>query len=339
MTELNDLIRSFNKKEKRDVIIRGADLKERVIPRVTSGSLTFDVILGGGWPLNVWNEIVGQPSAGKSVVAMKSIAAQQKVNPNHETLWIAAEDFVPDWAQTCGVNLDQVAVAELNEAEKAFQLVVDALETRSVDAVVIDSLPALVPVGENEKDVGEWMPGLQARLSNQFMRKSGGTQRRSLVAPDRPCFCLAINQWRYKIGVMHGDPRTTPGGVGKDFAYFVRAEVARDEWLTDTKKRRVGQTIMCRTIKNKSAPPQQRCAFDFYFDVGGPVDPGSYDTIGELLNTALVFDVIQQGGGYYTFNDERIGDRGRDTVLEYLRYDLTVQEQIRSEVMRLALRA
>jgi recombination protein RecA len=338
LTDLDALVRDYNKEQKREVIIRGKDLKERKLPRITSGSLTFDVILGGGWPLNVWNELVGQPSAGKSVVAMKSIAAQQAADPDHETLWIAAEEFVPDWAQTCGVDIDRIAVAEVNEAEAAFQLVVDALEKRAMDAVVIDSLPALTPTGEYENNVGEWLPGLQARLMGQFMRKSGQTQRRSLTEPDRPCFCLAVNQWRYKIGLNPKmDPRTTPGGVGKDFSYFVRAEVARDEWLVDSKKRRIGQTIMMRTIKNKSAPPQQRCAFDFYFAPGGAVDPGQYDTIGELLNTALVFDVVQQGGGWYTFNEERIGERGRDTVVNYLRGDLTMQEQIRSEVMKVAL--
>ena len=138
------------------------------------------------------------------------------------------------------------------------------MDNRAVDCVVLDSLPALIPNNEWDKDMEEFSVGLGARLTSKFFRKSAKAQRRSLIHEDRGCTGLIVNQWRQKIGVMWGDPRTTPGGLAKNFSYFARVEVKRDEWLKEGKQA-VGQTIKGRTIKNKTYKPQQQAVVDFYF--------------------------------------------------------------------------
>lgn len=333
-----ELIKQANRKYGDGFLIKGSDIRDDVMQRASTGSLSFDIMLGGGWPLNKWNEIVGNPSNGKTVMVLKTIAAQQALNPDYETLWIAAEDFVPDWAERLGVNLDKVYVADTNVSEQAFQLVNDALDDRAVDAVIIDSLPALVPGDEAERAAGEWLPGLQARLTGQFMRKTGKTIRRSLTEDDRPVLALIINQWRDQIGVMYGDPRTTPGGKAKNFSYFTRVEVSRDDWLRDVSKNRVGISIKAKTMKNKTAPPQRVGVVDFYFSDTDGFSAGDYDSVKEIFSVGQAYGVIERGGSYYSFNGERLNDKaGKEEAENRLRYDLDLQDQIRAEVFRVVL--
>ena len=180
MDEIDTLIAKINKKLDNPVLVRGSDLRELTFLRQSTGSYSFDVMLGGGWPLNSWNEIVGNESHGKTVMALKTIAAAQNENPDHETLWVASEDFNLRWAETLGVDLTKVTLAQTNAMEEAFNIVIEMLGDRAVDAVVIDSYPALTPVSEFEGDMADWLPGLGARLTNKFMRKSSTAQRRAL---------------------------------------------------------------------------------------------------------------------------------------------------------------
>ena len=140
------------------------------------------------------------------------------------------------------------------------------MEERACDAVVIDSYPALVPSDEDEKIMMELTVGRGAYFTNKFMRKSYAAMARSLSEYDRPVLALFVNQWRERIGVFMGDPRTTPGGKGKNYSFLTRVEVAREEWLTTSAKVKVGQAIKARAIKNKTAPPQRVASVDFYFD-------------------------------------------------------------------------
>lgn len=325
MTTLDDLIAKTNKKAGTTLIVKGSDLKDVTIPRITSGSLAFDLMLGGGWPLNCWNEVIGNESNGKTVLVLKTIAACQEQNPEHETLWIASEEFVPDWAEALGVDLSRVAVANTNVMEEAYQLVVDAIDTRAADAVIIDSYPALIPSGEDEKSMMEMSVGLGARLTGQFMRKSNKAQRRDLVEEDRPCLGIIINQWREKIGVMYGDPRTTPGGKAKNFTYFTRVEVTRDDWV-ERGTAKVGITIKAKTIKNKTAPPQRTGLVDFYFQDASPFAKGEYDVVKEVSNIAISLDVVSRRGAMYHFGTEKW--RGKEEFLSALRQDLDLQLEV-----------
>jgi RecA/RadA recombinase len=201
---LQSIISSVKKKYGNGSIVKGSDVKE-MIPRITTGVLSYDLMLGGGWPVNQWSEIIGEESSGKTAMAFKTIAANQALDPDFCVLWIAAEDFVADYAKSIGVDLDRVWVVENNIMEQVYDLAIRALENRAVDMIVIDSLPALVPDDEAEKMMEEFTVGLGARLTGKFFRKSSKSQRRSLIEEDRGCTGIIINQWREKIGVMWGD--------------------------------------------------------------------------------------------------------------------------------------
>jgi recombination protein RecA len=213
---VEEIARAVNKKFGDEVVVQGSRISEK-LPRITTGMLAFDMMLGGGWPVNQWSEIVGDESSGKTAVAYKTIAANQALDPDWTALWVAAEEYVPEYAEAIGVDLDRLWVVETNVMEHAYDLVIRAQDNRAVDCVVLDSLPALVPGDEYERQMDEFTVGLGARLTGKFFRKSSKAQRRSLIEEERGCTGLIINQWREKIGVMWGDPRTTPGGKAKNF--------------------------------------------------------------------------------------------------------------------------
>lgn len=333
-TEAQKVIAALNKKMGGDVIVVGSDIRGDIIPRFTTGSVTWDYILGGGLPGNQWTELIGEPSHGKTMLALKAIAANQAKDPEFTAVWVAAEAWVPQYADMCGVDSARVIVVETTVMEEAFDAVIAFAESKAVDAIVIDSLPALVPSPEAGKTMEELTIGRGALLINKFFRKVGAAMKRSLIEEERPVLGIIINQWRYKIGVMHGDPRTTPGGVGKDYAFFVRCEVKRDEWLeagTGQNKKRIGQSVRIRTLKNKSAPPQRVAYVDYYFDEGGDITPGSYDTAKEIVSMCNVFDILERRGGWYYYGERKW--QGLEAVLASVREEIDLAEELTAKVM------
>lgn len=331
--DLKALMAEMNKKHGAGTVVLASDVHDAV-PRVPSGSLGLDVILGGGWPANQWVEIVGDPSSGKTAVALKTIAANQARDPEWTTIWIAAEKWVSDYAKMCGVDLDRVAVVETNSMEDAYDAAIKAADSRSVDCIVIDSLPALVPTTEDEKEMEGSTVGRGALLTGKFFRKVGKATKRNLDGSERPVLGILINQWRMKIGVMYGDPRTTPGGVGKDYAFFVRAEVRRSDWIetgTGDSKTKIGQQIAIRTLKNKTAPAQRVAYVDFYFADGGEIPAGEYDFAKEIASLAVLEGIITRAGSVYSYEDEKW--RGNTALLQALREDVDLYEKVRKEVM------
>jgi recombination protein RecA len=294
----------------------------------------LDYVLGGGFPGNQWNELIGEPSHGKTAVALKTIAANQAINPEYTTVWVAAEQWVPDYAEMCGVDTSRVIVIETSTMEEAYQSVIEFAESKSVDAIVIDSLPALSPAPEMEKDMNEMTIGKGALLTNKFFRVVGTAMKRSLIEDERPVLGLIINQYRMKIGVMHGDPRTTPGGEGKNYAFFTRCEIRRDEWIevgSGTNKIRIGQRIKVRTLKNKTAPPQRVAYFDFYFANGGLCLPGEYDFAKEIASLAVVKDIIQRKGGWYYYGERKW--QGIEPVIDSIRAEIDLKEELQKIVL------
>lgn len=331
--ELLKIINKINKKFGENTIIHGEDIID-VHGRMTTGSLSFDVALGGGWPVNQWHEIVGDESQGKSAIALKTVAANQKADPEYTTVWVAAEEWVPSYAEMCGVDLSRVYVISTNIMEEAYEAVIQLTESKSVDCIVIDSLPALIPSAEDEKEMDGFTVGRGALLTNKFFRKIGKASKRSLTEMERPFIGLMINQWRDKVGVMYGDPKTTPGGKGKNFAYFTRVEVKRDDWIeagTGNDKSRVGQTIKIRTIKNKSAPPSQVAFMDFYFANGGEVNRGDYDFAKEIVAMGIINKVIVRAGAYYRYAERQW--QGADAMLVSIREELDLKEALEREVL------
>ena len=331
--EAKKVMALLNKKFGDNVVVVASDIRSDLIPRITSGSTTLDYVLGGGFPGNQWNELIGEPSHGKTALALKTIAANQAKNPEHTTVWVAAEQWVPEYADMCGVDTSRVIVIETSIMEEAYQAVIQFAESKSVDAIVIDSLPALSPAPEMEKDMSEATVGRGALLTNKFFRVVGTAMKRSLVEDERPVLGLIINQYRMKIGVMHGDPRTTPGGEGKNYAFFTRCEVKRDEWIeigSGTNKVRVGQRIKVRTLKNKTAPPQRLAYFDFYFAEGGDCSPGEFDFAKEVAALAVVKNIIQRKGGWYYFGDRKW--QGIEPVIQSIREEIELKEELQKLV-------
>jgi recombination protein RecA len=331
MSEIDALIDSINKKG--EILFRGADLIDVRFARATSGSLSLDLMLGGGWPLNCLNEIIGNESSGKTSITLKTIAAQQALNPEHHTLWVASEDFDIAWAQTLGVDVSKMTFVMSNIMEEAYESCLRVMTQRAADAVVIDSLPALVPSDEHEKTMMEMTVGRGALLTNKFMRKALTATGRSLVEPDRAVLCIVINQWRDRI-VAFGDPRTTPGGKGKNYTYMTRVEASRDEWLKHG-DRQVGQVIKCQTIKNKTAPPRRQAIVDFYFDEANGHHAGEYDTVREVFTIALEANIIERKGAWFHYGSKKWN--GKDAVWKAMAEDGTlvssVDTRVRTEVL------
>lgn len=316
------------------VLITGSELKNRVMPRITTGSLSLDVMLGGGWPVNQFNEVVGEFSSGKTSIIYKTIAANQALDPDFFVVWVASEPFVPEWAEAAGCDLDRFEIIDENVIESAFTMVLEFVKNRLCDLVVIDSLPHMVPSEENDKGMDDTQVALAARLNNKFFRKAGASTKRSLVKEERACTFLIVNQFREKIAVHHGDPRTTPGGRGKDFAYFTKVEIRRKEWI-EHEKERVGVRIAARTTKNKSAPPQRGAEVNFYFADAPGFKAGSYDVADDLVGTAAYTDVIYRidGGTTYWFDGRKLGV-GLAKTLQMVREDIGLQREIRERTLK-----
>jgi recombination protein RecA len=328
----------INKEMGPETVVWGSELRFSDIPRISSGSLALDTALGGGWTVNAWHEIYGDESSGKTTIILKTIATQQAKDPNWTVFWIAAEEFVPEWARGLGCDVDRIVVMQTNVLEEATNAAIRILETRTVDALVIDSLPALSTIGESEGTMDDQQVGQVARLMGKFFRKAYTAMKRSLVDSDRPVTCFMVNQWRERIGIMFGDPRTTPGGRAKNYWYNTRVELKRDDWITEGEKRnqrKVGLSIKCLTKKNKSFPPERVANFDFYFDrneLGIP--PGEYDPAKELVTMAVYYEVFSIKGSYYHLGEKSW--HGRSALEEQIRWDPSLQEELRGAVLEVA---
>lgn len=307
--------------------------------RINSGSLALDVILGGGWAVGQWHEVIGNESSGKSTLVAKTIAANQEANPDFATLWVASETFDTEQNKALGVDVDRVAVLTTQNMELAFETIIQGCASRVFDAVVLDSYPALIAKAEDEKGIEDANVAVGARLVGKFFRKVGAAMIRSLDQQDRPVTGFWINQYREQIGGFspYGPNLTTPGGRAKNFAMWTRVEVRRDEWIDEARtgkgKTRVGQSIKIKTIKNKSAPPQQVATVRLFFR-DAPLlgfNRGDTDTTAEYFTYAVLYDIITQGGGWYYHGDRKW--HGKDKLLADIRAELDLQDELRARIL------
>jgi recombination protein RecA len=288
---------------------------EMIVPcRFTSGSLSLDVSLGGGWAGNQWSEIYGPENHGKTAITLKTLAANQQRDPDFLTLWVASEHYDLDQARALGVNTDQVHVLSTRDMAFAYDTVLEYLEQRAVDMVVLDSYPALIPPDEDEKAMDEYTMAEGAKMTNKFFRKVGKAGLRDASdSGDRPWTGIFINQPRDKPGAWA--PRgqvaeTTPGGRGKNFAFYTRLDVKRAEWIEvgpKSAKTKVGQVIRTNTFKNKGGPPHRVASLDFYFTEVPSLGfhRGDYDVAKDVLTMSVLFDVVKKGGSWYRFGDRQ----------------------------------
>lgn len=332
---LKATIEKINSKLGEGTVVLGSEIKREFAPRCTTGSLSLDVALGGGWPMNQWNEVIGMESSGKTAIVLKTIAANQARDKQWTAVWFDAErSYDPEWAAKLGVDNARTIVVSENGMETVYQATIDFLQSQNVDAVIIDSLPALVPEREDDATMEDLQVGLGALLTGKFFRKQQGATKRSLIKAERAVVGIMINQWRDKIG-GYGDPRTTPGGRGKNFFYVVRLEVKRDEWIEE-KQTRYGQTIKAYTMKNKTAVPHKTAMMDFYFDDLAPFSAGEYDRVKEIVNVGVLSGVIRQAGGWYRRGEEQKW-KGRQGLYDAFRKDETLCGEVEAEVLAACL--
>ncbi|MHC4517324.1 MAG: recombinase RecA [Planctomycetota bacterium] len=288
------------------------------IEGISTGALSLDLALGGaGIPRGRVTELFGPESSGKTTLALHVIAQAQKAGG--VAAFIDAEHALDTtWAKRLGVDVSSMLVSQPDTGEQALDITEMLIASNSVDVIVVDSVAALTPRAEIEGEMGDTHVGLQARLMSQAMRKLTGIISRSKTA------LVFINQIRMKIGVMFGNPETTPGGRALKFYSSMRIDLRRITTLKDAKGA-IGSRVRARIVKNKIAPPFRDTEFDIMFDSGI-----SYE--GDLLDLALAEDVVQRSGAWLNYGDLRLG-QGRENAKKYLVENADLAGEIKGKIL------
>ena len=296
----------------------GEDHVPTIENSVSTGCLSLDVALGvGGVPRGRIIEIYGPESSGKTTLALHIVAEAQKAGGY--AAYIDAEHAVdPEYSKNLGVNTEELLISQPDTGEQALEICETLVRSGAVDVIVIDSVAALVPRAELEGDMGDTHVGLQARLMSQALRKLTGTVSRSNTT------VIFINQIREKIGVMFGNPETTPGGRALKFYSSIRMEIRRITSLKDGGEM-VGSRVRVKVVKNKVAPPFKQTEFDIMYGQGI-----SYE--GDVLDLAVSGDIVEKTGAWYSFEDTKIG-QGRENSKTYLKENIEVLDLITKKVM------
>ncbi|MDZ5473404.1 recombinase RecA [Bacillus sp. 31A1R] len=300
-------------------IMKLGEQTDRQISTSPSGSLALDTALGvGGYPRGRIIEIYGPESSGKTTVALHAIAEVQ-ANGGQAAFIDAEHALDPDYAQKVGVNIDELLLSQPDTGEQALEIAEALVRSGAVDILVIDSVAALVPKAEIEGEMGDSHVGLQARLMSQALRKLSGAINKSKT------IAIFINQIREKVGVMFGNPETTPGGRALKFYSSVRLEVRRAETLKQGNEM-VGNKTKIKVVKNKVAPPFRVAEVDIMYGEGVSKE-------GEIIDLGSEIDIVQKSGSWYSYNDERLG-QGRENAKLFLKENpeirLEIQQKIRA---------
>ncbi|WP_173916443.1 recombinase RecA [Halobacillus sp. Marseille-Q1614] len=314
---LDMALRQIEKQFGKGSIMKLGEQAEQRVSTVSSGSLALDVALGvGGYPRGRIVEIYGPESSGKTTVALHAIAEAQR--QGGQAAFIDAEHALdPVYARALGVDIEELLLSQPDTGEQALEIAEALVRSGAVDMVVIDSVAALVPKAEIEGEMGDSHVGLQARLMSQALRKLSGAINKSKTT------AIFINQIREKVGVMFGNPETTPGGRALKFYSSVRLEVRRAETLKQGDEM-VGNKTRLKVVKNKVAPPFKKAEVDIMYGEG-------ISREGELLDIGSDLDIIQKSGSWYSYNDERLG-QGRENAKQYLKENEDVYQEIKALV-------
>lgn len=312
-TALAQIDKNFGK----GTVMRLGDRPEMNVEAIPTGSLALDAALGiGGVPKGRIIEIYGPESSGKTTLALHILAEAQK--RGGEVAFVDAEHALdPVYAAALGVDTDNLLVSQPDTGEQALEITDALVRSGAVDAVVVDSVAALVPKQEIEGEMGDTFVGLQARLMSQALRKLAGTIAKT------NCVVIFINQLRMKIGVMYGNPETTTGGNALKFYSSVRLDVRRIESIKEGNNV-IGNKTRVKVVKNKVAPPFREAVFEILYGKG-------ISKWGELVDLAVQLDIIQKSGSWFSMGDERIG-QGANSVKDYLIANPDIAEKVEAEV-------
>jgi recombination protein RecA len=284
---------------------------------ISTNCLSLDAAIGvGGLPRGRIVEIYGPESSGKTTLALQVVASAQR--ENGICAYIDAEHAMdPEYAGKLGVNIDDLLISQPDSGEQALEIAETLVRSNSVDVIVVDSVAALVPRAELDGEMGDSLPGLQARLMSQALRKIT-----AIVANSRTTF-IFINQLREKIGVFFGSPETTTGGKALKFYASVRLDIRRIGAIKDG-DRVVGNRTRVKVVKNKVAPPFRECEFDIMYGEGISKE-------GDLIDLAVAQNVVDKSGAWFSYSGERLG-QGRENVRNLLRENTEMRERIEEEV-------
>lgn len=294
---------------------QGNSLEVGVIP---TGALPLDAALGiGGVPRGRIVEIYGPESSGKTTLALQILAEAQALGGI--VAFIDAEHALdPTYAARLGVDIDEVLISQPDTGEQALEICDMLVRSNAIDAIVIDSVAALVPKAEIEGEIGDSSVGLQARLMSQALRKLAGSLSKSNTT------CIFINQLREKIGVMFGSPETTTGGRALKFFSSVRIDIRRIETLKNKGGDPVGNRVRAKVVKNKVAPPFRQAEFDLMYGTG-------ISREGCIVDMGVEAGVVKKSGAWYTYGEQRLG-QGREAAKEMLRTNPDVRDEIEAKV-------
>ncbi|GGA62454.1 recombinase RecA [Ornithinibacillus halotolerans] len=314
---LDMALKQIEKQFGKGSIMKLGEQTDHKIATTSSGSLALDIALGiGGYPKGRIIEIYGPESSGKTTVALHAIAEAQA--SGGQAAFIDAEHALdPTYAKALGVNIDELLLSQPDTGEQALEIAEALVRSGAVDILVVDSVAALVPKAEIEGEMGDSHMGLQARLMSQALRKLSGAINKSKTT------AIFINQVREKIGVMFGNPETTPGGRALKFYSSVRLEVRRAETLKQGNEM-IGNRTRVKVVKNKVAPPFKTAEIDIMYGEGISIE-------GEILDIGADLDIVQKSGAWYAYQGERLG-QGRENAKTFLKENKDIMDEIHQAI-------
>lgn len=315
---LDGALKQIEKKYGAGAVMRLGQSKTLNVDAIPTGSMTLDMALGiGGVPRGRIVEIYGPESSGKTTVALSIIAQAQKMDG--EVAFIDVEHALdPVYAQALGVNIENLLVSQPDSGEQALEIAEALIRSGAIDVIVLDSIAAMTTRAEIDGEMGDLHVGQLARLMSQAMRKLTAAISKS------NCVAIFINQIREKIGVMYGNPETTPGGRALKFYSSVRIEVRKGEVIKSGNEI-IGASTKCKVVKNKVAPPFKECQFDMMYGQG-------ISRTGEVLDLAVDLEIVKKGGSWFSYKDQKLG-QGRDNVKEVLKNDEALMKEIEEQIL------
>ena len=313
---LETAIAKIEKDYGKGTIMRLGDDISVNVEALSTGSLSLDLALGiGGVPKGRIIEIYGPEASGKTTLALHIVASAQK--NGGDAAYIDVEHALePAYARALGVDIDSLLISQPDTGEQALDITESLVRSGAIDVIVVDSVAALIPRAELEGEVGDTVVGMLARLMSQAMRRLAGAISKN------NCTVIFINQLRQKIGVMYGNPETTPGGLALKYYASVRIDVRRIETLKAGGEM-IGNRTRAKVVKNKVAPPFREAEFDIMYGEG-------ISKISEIIDLAVKLDIIEKGGAWFTVNGQRL--QGKDAVKEYLTANPEICDKIEQDI-------